>query len=123
MSEAELRDAHSREFERHVRSALGSLHDIPRLQLHPLARAAATGSNGRDPISGSALQQCIFEAIDALRPQVHVADERASRLHRLLTLRYVEGLEAAHAWQRLGIGKSEYHREHGRAISAVASVL
>src|SRR6195256_1675996 len=38
-------------------------------------------------------------------------------------LRYVEGLGASVAWRRLGIGKSEYHREHVRAIRAVASIL
>src|SRR5216683_1511619 len=123
MTEAILQEPQVRDFERHVRVALASLYDVPRLQIHPLTRFAVTASGARESTAGRVLQRCLREAIDALGPPRDGAGERATRIHQLLMLRYVEGLEAAVAWRRLGIGKSEYHREHGRAIRAVASIL
>src|SRR4030095_2665059 len=41
----------------------------------------------------------------------------------LLFLRYIDGLEPSVVWTELGIGKSEYYREHIRGVHAVASVL
>ena len=38
-------------------------------------------------------------------------------------LRHVEGLEPSAVWVQLGIGKSEYYREHSRALDALASLL
>ena len=113
----------AREFERQVRVALASLYDVPRLQIHPLARLSVTALGLHEATAGRVLQACLQEAIDALRPQRDSAGERAARLHQMLTLRYVDGLQASVVWQRLGIGKSEYHREHGRAVRAVASIL
>lgn len=123
MTAAILQEPGVRDFERHVRVALAALYDVPRLQIHPLARFVAMAPTAREPTAGRVLQRCLREAIDALRPQRDGAGERATRIHELLRLRYVEGLAASVVWQQLGIGKSEYHREHGRAIQAVASIL
>src|ERR1051326_9252788 len=41
----------------------------------------------------------------------------------LLLLRHSDGLEPSAVWAQLGIGKSEYYREHSRGVHAVASVL
>jgi hypothetical protein len=122
MTAAILQAPEAREFERQVRGGLASLYDVPRLQIHPLARQSVTAS-GSHEAAGRVLQACLQEAIEALRPRRDRAEERAVRLHQMLTLRYVDGLQASVVWQRLGIGKSEYHREHGRAVRAVASIL
>ena len=53
----------------------------------------------------------------------HGASERSGRTHRLLVLRYVQGLEPSEVWAQLGIGKSEYSREHSDGLDAVASLL
>jgi hypothetical protein len=59
-------EPNAREFERHVRVALASLYDLPRLQTHPLARFAATESGAREPTVGRTLQRCLREAIDGM---------------------------------------------------------
>ena len=40
-----------------------------------------------------------------------------------MVLRHVEGVEPSAAWLQLGIGKSEYYREHSHGIDALASLL
>jgi predicted ATPase len=103
---------------RHVRDALQSLHDRPRLQVHPLLAHLPAGSGGR------ALQAALEDAVGALRPPAGTPPAaRAARIHRLLHLRYVDGLEPPLVWEQLGLSKSEYYREHGRGVAAVASVL
>jgi non-specific serine/threonine protein kinase len=95
---------------RAVRQALGRLHDLPYLQTHPLA-----GRFG----GGEALQRCLLEAIDQLGGQT----ARAGRAHRLLVLRYREGLAPAAVQRELGLAKSQYYAEQARAVAAVASLV
>jgi hypothetical protein len=92
MTEQALGALNTRDFERQVRLALASMYDLPRLQIHPLARLSVTAFDGREATAGQVLQRCLREAIDALRPQRDGAGERAARMHRLLMLRYIEGL-------------------------------
>jgi predicted ATPase len=105
-------------FLRLVRDALQCLHDRPRLQTHPLRAHLPPGAGGRG------LQAALEEAVGALRPPPGTPPTaRAVRIHRLLQLRYVEGLEPRAVWTTLGVGKTQYFREHGRGLAAVASVL
>jgi predicted ATPase len=96
-------------FERRVREALGRLHDLPYLQTHPLAARAG---------GGKALRRDLSETLDALG-----SGRRDGRAHRLLVLAYAEALPAREVWRRLGLSKSAYYREHGRAVAAVAALL
>src|SRR5438132_2790660 len=90
--------------------------------MHPLGqRTAATG--GRTDGLGRALQQALLGVIEGLRSAWVGPPERSARIHRLLVLRYIDGLEPSAVWPLLGIGKSEYYREHSHGITAVASVL
>jgi predicted ATPase len=114
--------APAQDFVRTVADALAHLHDPARLQTHPLA--ARVVSPGRPPHAlGRGLEQALRGAIDELRPAGRRAPDHAGRIHRLLVLRYVDGLEPSAVWGQLGIGKSEYYREHSRGVHAVASVL
>jgi serine/threonine-protein kinase PknK len=110
------------EFARQVADALAHLHDVPRLQKHPLAGWVG-GLSGPSHVPGRALQRTLLDAIDRLRPTRPGAPERSGRIHRLLVLRHVDGLEPSDVWGLLGIGKSEYYREHSHGIDAVASLL
>ena len=123
-------------FEVQVRAGLARLHDLPALQRLPLARLAApprdaSASARRTLGAGRALQRALLEAVEALRPVGLVAGAEAgpaavrgaARRHRLLGLRYVEALPAAETQRRLSLGRSEYFREHRRAVAAVAAVL
>ena len=114
--------APARDFVRIVADALAHLHDAARLQTHPLA--ARLVSRGRSPHTlGRGLEQALRGAIDELRPAGRRPPDYAGRIHRLLLLRYIDGLEPSAVWAQLGIGKSEYYREHSRGVHAVASVL
>jgi non-specific serine/threonine protein kinase len=107
-----------------VREALRYLHDRTRLQTHPLARFASPNADKRPPGRGKRLQDELFQAIEALRPDSQVpADSPAARNYQLLTRRYVDALDVSDVQRQLAIGKTEYYADHQRALDAVASVL
>jgi predicted ATPase len=110
------------EFARQVADALSHLHDLARLQTHPLAERLVEGGRSSDGL-GRALEQLLLDAIEALQPTHHGTSERSGRTHRLLVLRHVQGLEPSAVWVQLGIGKSEYYREHSHGLDALASLL
>jgi predicted ATPase len=107
-----------------VRDALAHLDDPRRLRRNPLAglTAAELGpprSSGPPP-----LQRSLVAAIEALRPGPTVAEEsRAWRAYRVLALRYVEGMAIADVQRRLALSRSEYYREHQRALEALVALL
>jgi predicted ATPase len=112
----------SEDFVRDVAGALGHLHDPARLETHPLARRLPV--RGQPPETlGRALDRFLRAALEELRPVGRQPPATAGRIHRLLALRYLDGLEPPAVWSQLGIGKSEYYREHGRGVRALASVL
>src|SRR5262249_16996475 len=64
------------------------------------------------------------DALEALRATSRAPGaDRSGRTEQLLALRYVEGLGPPAVWRRLGVGRSEYYREHARGLQAVASLL
>ena len=79
-----------------VRAVLGHLHDLPYLQVHPLARYASPGSGPET--AGRALQRCLLEALAALRDP----SGRGGRTGDLLAL-----------------SKSEHYRQLDRGVAAV----
>jgi CheY-like chemotaxis protein len=93
------------------------------LQTHPLinlVRAEPLGAMA----GGRALRQALLDAIEALHPELGAeAMSQVWRAYRILELRYIEGQEVAQVSERLALSKSQYHREHQRALAAVASVL
>src|SRR5689334_1955322 len=108
-------------FTARVRDALMHLHDLPYLQLHPLARRLRAGGAAG---AGAALQRLLLDAIDEQRPAgVGPAVARARRRHELLTQRYVEAQDVRTVGSLLGLSRSEYHREHRLALDALADRL
>lgn len=98
-----------------VSDALVRLHDPIALRRHTLASHAG---------GPAALRSYLTSAIESLRPAPEVdISSKAWRPYRLLTLRYVEGLDATEAAHRLAVSRSQYYREHEAAVAAVASVL
>lgn len=107
-------------FARHVRDALLHLHDVPYLHMHPLARRLPGKPSG----AGRALQRLLFDAIELQRPASSgPANERARRRHELLCERYVEAQDVRAVCGRLGLSRSEYHREHKLALAALTASL
>ena len=74
---------------RQLRDALAQLYDEHALQRHPLA-AAMPGDSRQH--RGRELRQRLTAAIDGLRPESPSSPN--ARLHRLVTLRYVEAWDA-----------------------------
>jgi hypothetical protein len=119
------------DFAQQVRDALAHAYDPVYLQTHPLARrlvappggAGASGRGGAPAGAGRALRRRLLDAIAALRPEGEAGEAAAWRAHRLLELRYVEALDPPAVMARLGIERSQYYREHARALAAVADLL
>jgi predicted ATPase len=111
-------------FGRQVRDALLHLHDLPYLQRHPFVARMQRLDGGGAAAAAKALQARLLEAVDGLRPGDDVpAAAPAWRRHRLVALRYVEGLDVAAACRQLGISPSEYHREHRLGLAAIVAAL
>jgi CheY-like chemotaxis protein len=106
-----------------VRDGLQHLFDPAYLQTHALA--AFTDAAPGDRIArGRLVRQALLDAIQALHPGSSVtAASHAWRAYRILELRYVAGHEVGDVAVQLALSKRQYHREHHRAIEAVASVL
>jgi non-specific serine/threonine protein kinase len=116
------------ELGRLVRDALMHLYDPVYLQTHPLARRPAEGAGEElNPAhAGRALRYRLLDAIARLRPEAkrgETPDGATARAHRLLELRYVEALDPPATMAQLGIEKSQYYREHARALAALVSLL
>jgi CheY-like chemotaxis protein len=110
-------------FVKMVHDALGSLYDTLSLQQHPLA-SLFVESNNSTLRRGQNLRRLLLAGIHSLRPVPNTpATSPDWRAYRLLDLRYVEGLDPQEAMRQLGLAKSQYFREQGRAIDAVAEFL
>lgn len=108
-----------------VQDALAHLYDPAYLQTHPLAQQLAR----EEPRilgarAGKALRQRFLDAIAALRPATKASEASSAwRPYRLLELRYIEALDPAAVQEQLGISKSQYYRDHARALKALISTL
>jgi CheY-like chemotaxis protein len=104
-----------------VRDALLHLYDPIALQTHPLSALIEDPPEGR--LRGAALRQQLLDALEALHPPPGTASPPAHRAYRILELRYLEGQEIETIAAQLALSRSQYHREHQRALYAVARVL
>jgi predicted ATPase len=104
-----------------VRDALVHLYDPGRLQTHPLAGLVPEAESAD---RGPTLQRALLEAVEALKPTRGGAPgSKAVRRYQLLKRRYIDGLTPEAVQGELLIGRSEYYREHTRALAAVAALL
>ena len=106
-----------------VRNALAHLYDLPYLQNHPLGSLLAPETTPRTPTRGRTLQRRLTDLIDRLIPAGPATANDTARVHRLLHLRYVEAISIEDVSTQLGIGHSEYYREHRRGLSAIVSLV
>jgi CheY-like chemotaxis protein len=111
------------EFVEFVRDSLIHLYDLAYLQTRVLPPGVFDSESGAS-VRGRLLRQALLDAIDALHPDSGVAaTSRAWRLYRILELRYLEGHEVIDVISQVALSKSQYHREHHRALEAVSSIL
>jgi predicted ATPase len=112
------------EFRARVHEALAHLHDAPALETHALAALAWVEDRGGSLTPGQALRRSLLEAADALGTASGGSGAPgADRAHRLLVRRYLDAEPIAVVRRELAVGRSEYFREHARAVDAVAEAL
>ena len=117
-------DSPSRRLVTLVRDALLHLHDLPYLETHSLGGSIPSDQVARAHGPGGALRRSLSEAIEALRPPTDASPHsHAWRTYELLRERYLESRLAVDVQARLGISKSEYHRDHRAALEGVAVLL
>ncbi|MDA8218432.1 MAG: response regulator [Dehalococcoidales bacterium] len=117
-------DLASADFAEVVRDALLHLYDTTYLRTHRLSRLLARRADGTAGLEGKELFQVLLQAVEALRPPPGTrTDSPAWRKYRLLELRYLDALSAQSVMRELAVSKTQYHRDHGMALAAVAATL
>jgi predicted ATPase/class 3 adenylate cyclase len=122
-SASSIHDAEWPQFRERVHSALVRLSDPPALETHPLAPIAhAAEPSSRAHTPGRTLRASLLAAIGAIGGDDtrRAAEPRAARLARH---RYIDGEAIERIRDELGIGRSEYFREHARAVDAIAAIV
>lgn len=100
------------------------LYDLVYLRTHPLLPQLISGSAANRKDSAWELHHLLLSVIEDLNPgPTAPITSREWRRHRLLTLRYADGLPAAAVADQLAISRRHYYREHESALEAVAQVL
>lgn len=111
------------EFTDQVKDALSHLYDYMYLQTHPLADFLVTKATG-DGIRAKMLRQILLQAIEELKPEADIPLRSPEwRGYRILYIRYVEGLDVEEITAELAISRSQFYREHRKALDAVAALL
>ncbi|HUX87396.1 MAG TPA: AAA family ATPase [Chloroflexota bacterium] len=105
-----------------VQLALSHLNDVTYLQTLPLTQFARRPTNAT-ALPGRILQSSLLDIIGELAPAGDRPGDRARRGFHVLQLRYVKALEVPDICARLGVSRSEFYREHRRAVDAVVSSL
>lgn len=107
-----------------VMSAYQRLYDLVSLRTHPLAQYIAADPALSPKKKGWELHRVLLEIIRELDsgPQVP-AFSREWRQHRLMVMRYVEGLDPKVVASRLVISRRQYYREHKAAMKTIADLL
>jgi tetratricopeptide (TPR) repeat protein len=109
--------------ELHVRDAFLHLHDLPYLRSHPLLTELPDLA-GLSPAEGAQrLQGRLLAAIAALRPEGSAVTAQTERRHRLMHMRYVDAMPLEEVAAALGLGRSQYHREHTVALEAATTMF
>lgn len=112
------------EFVAQTADAYQHLYDLVHLRRHPLAGRLVADPTLSAQDKAWRFHQILLDAIEALDPGPNApVHSREWRRHRLMLLRYVEGLEVQTVADELGISRRHYFREHDAAIEAAASVL
>ena len=107
-----------------ITDAYEHLYDIVHLRTHPL-----TGLLVPDPALSRKerawrLHHLLIDIIEELDPGPQApVFSREWRRHRLIVLRYTDGLDPQSVADELAISRRHYYREHETALEAIASIL
>ena len=111
-------------FVTHVSDAYKHLYDIVYLRRHPLTGSLTLHAGHGAEERAWALHHLLLDVIERLDPGPQAPPfSHAWRRHRLLALRYVDGLDPRAVADRLAISLRSYYREHLGAMEAAAALL
>jgi CheY-like chemotaxis protein len=107
-----------------IETAYEHLYDLVYLRTHPLAGLLAPDPALSRKDRAWRLHHLLLEAIEELDPGPQAPTfSREWRRHRLMVLRYVDGLDPQSVADQIGIGRRHYYREQEAAIEAIACIL
>lgn len=107
-----------------VTDAYHHLYDIVYLRSHPLVQMLGDDPSLSPKEQGWRLHQLLRNIIDELSPDVNTpVQSREWRRHRLLNMRYVDGLDAQEVAKKLALSRRQYYREQAWALEALANIL
>ena len=111
------------DFRRQIAQCLGHFYDTAYLETCPLSKLLLQAGAGVGA-PGEFLRKTLWGGVQALRPpDGTTSDDVAWRAYRILDGRYLAGLSNAELQDQLGLSRTQYYREHARAIDALASLL
>ena len=100
------------------------LYDFVYLRTHPLVDMVVPCPDSRRKERAWQLHRTLLDVIDELDPGPKAAVfSREWRRHRLMVLRYSQGLDPQSVADELGISRRHYYRETKAPIEAIASIL
>lgn len=99
------------------------VYDLVYLRTHPLMQLFTQEQDGTLKDRAWKVHHHLLEVIQELDPGHAPITSREWRRHRLLTLRYGDGLPAQAVADQLAISRRHYYRAHDEAIQAIASIL
>jgi CheY-like chemotaxis protein len=107
-----------------IRSAYENLYDLIYLRSHPLIEYLPVSQSGDPGEKAWNLHHLLLQTIDELDPGPKApVFSRAWRRYRLLTCRFVDGMDPQVISQELNISRRQYYREYNVAMDALAASL
>lgn len=107
-----------------VTDAYEHLYDLVYLRTHPLADILISDPTLRRKEKSRRLHHILLDVIEELNPGPNVpVFSREWRRHRLMVLRYVDGLDPQTVADKLSISRRHYYREQEAPLKAIASIL
>ncbi|HVO43725.1 MAG TPA: response regulator [Aggregatilineales bacterium] len=113
-----------RSFAEDVESAYEHLYDLVYLGNHPLAELLLTDFTTGRKDNGWRLHRVLLNAIEDLKPGPSAPTfSREWRRHRLLTLRFIDGMVPETVASQLAVSRRQYYRLLSAALDALTEVL
>lgn len=121
---ADMKTLEFQQFVAQLEDAYEHIYDLVYLRTHPVINLALGGKQATTKESAWQLHHTLLKAVQELNPGPQApAFSREWRRHRLMVLRYVDGLLPQAVADQLGISRRHYYREQEGAIQALAEIL
>ena len=112
------------EFDQQVVDLYGHLYDLVYLRTHPLVGTLVPDPSLRRKEKAWQLHDLLLNVIQELDPGPQApAFSREWRRHRLMVLRYVDGMDPQVVAREIAVSRRQFYREHDAGLAAVADIL